>query len=90
MIRMLMERRRKFLYLGKQCEGVEVPVKSSRESWSDYLMEDGTVIRLKVILTDAIKLENEYDADGTPVYVLKYTMISAVSAPRLEIGRAHV
>ena len=34
-----------------------------------------------MIMTDVIKVENEYDAEGTPVYVLKSTMISSVSAP---------
>lgn len=78
---MRMERRRKVPYQGKQCDGIEVPIKSSGELWSEYLLEDGTVIRIKMIMTDVIKVENEYDAEGTPVYVLKSTMISSVSAP---------
>lgn len=78
---MPMERRRKVPYQGKQCEGIEIPIKSSGELWSEYLLEDGTVLRLKVVMTDVIKVENEYDAEGTPVYVMKSTMISSVSAP---------
>lgn len=76
-----MERRRKVPYQGKQVEGIEVPIKSSGELWNEYLLEDGTVIRVKVIMTDVVKVENEFDAEGTPVYVIKSTMISSVSAP---------
>ena len=78
---MLMERRRKVPYQGKEFEGIEVPIKASGELWNEYLLEDGTVIRLKVVMTDVIKVENEFDGEGTPVYVMKSTMISSVSAP---------
>lgn len=78
---MPMERRRKVPYQGKQFDGIEIPIKSSGELWNEYLLEDGTVIRLKVIMTDIIKVEGEFDAEGTPVYVMKSTMITSVSAP---------
>jgi hypothetical protein len=76
-----MERRRKVNYNGKQCEGIEIPIKTSGEFWNEYMLEDGTVLRVKVIMTDVVKVDNEYDAEGTPVYVMKTTMISSVSVP---------
>lgn len=78
---MAMERRRKVPYNGKQVEGIEIPIKSSGEFWNEYMLEDGTVIRVKVVMTDVVKVEGEYDGEGTPVYVIKSTMISSVSVP---------
>ena len=76
-----MERRRKVPYKNMQVEAIEVPVKSSGEFWNEYMLEDGTVIRVKVVMTDVMRVENEYDEEGTPAYIIKTTMISSVSAP---------
>ena len=78
---MPMERRRKVLYKNRQVEAIEVPVKSSGEFWNEYMLEDGTVIRVKVVMTDVMRVEDEYDEEGAPAYDIKTTMISSVSVP---------
>ena len=78
-----MERSRKVPYNGKQVHGVEIPVNSSKELWNEYLLEDGTVIRTKVVTTDIIRLDGEYDGEGNPIYVMKTTTVSSVSAPEI-------
>ena len=65
---------------GTEVVGSEIPVQQSTEPWSEYLLEDGSVIRIKQVLTQAVRLDNEYDKDGNPVYVVQGTSIVVVSA----------
>ena len=76
-----MERRRKVPFQGKQVEGVEIPIRSSGEFWNEYFLEDGTVIKVKVVTTDIVRIDEQFDADGNPIYVMRNTTVSSVSAP---------
>ena len=75
-----MERRRKVPYNNKMVDGIEIPVNSSKELWNEYLLEDGTVIRTKVVTTDIVRIDGEYDDEGNPLYMMKTTTVSSVSA----------
>ncbi|MGH7034216.1 MAG: hypothetical protein ACREFL_10840 [Stellaceae bacterium] len=60
-------------------EGMEVPIDSSNEKWSEVTLEDGTTIRVKAVVSSCIRLQ-EYDDDGNPLYVVKSTpAVSIVS-----------
>ena len=75
-----MERKRKVQYQGQTVEGTEVPFQASREPWTEYLIEDGSVIKIKTVATEVVRLDDHYDQAGDPIYVLKSTQIVAVSA----------
>lgn len=63
-------------------DGTDVGVKESTERWSEIILEDGTVLRLKPSVLAAIRIDGEYDPEGNPVYVLRAGQImSAVSTP---------
>jgi len=62
-------------------EGVVIEVLKSAENWNEYILEDGTVIKLKPVLTEVLRVENEWAADGNPVYFLKSTQVLSVDAP---------
>ncbi len=53
---------------GRTAEAIEVPVDVSNERWSEYTLEDGTVVRAKMTLISIVRVENEYDAQGVPLY----------------------
>lgn len=42
---------------------------------------DGSVIRLKTVITEILKLEGEFDPEGTPIYAIKSTNIISVASP---------
>jgi hypothetical protein len=69
-----------------QRDGWEVPVRESTERWTEVTLEDGTVIRLKIMVIGAVRIDGEYDADGNPAYSLKMNplIITANSDPRLR------
>lgn len=76
------ERKVKIEIEGKMDDGVEVPVRESSEKWSEYTLEDGTIIRAKLTIFSFIRLDGRYDADRNPVYGIKSTATtSVVSAP---------
>lgn len=58
-----------------------VDVTSSSEPWSNYLLSDGTTVRMKVVLSEVWRVIDEYDNDGNPVYVMQSTGIMNVQAP---------
>jgi hypothetical protein len=59
-------------------EGVEVPVEESTEKWSEYRLEDGTVLRAKLTIISAVRVEGQYDPQGNPVYTLNMTPTMAI------------
>lgn len=58
-----------------------IEVQQSSEQWNQYLLGDGTVIKLKVVVTEVWRVENEYDADGNPVYLVRSKNVLAVTSP---------
>lgn len=65
---------------GQRARAVEVSFQSAQEHWNEYLLEDGSVVRLKPVATEIFRLIDRHDADGNPIYVLKSTNIVVVRA----------
>lgn len=76
-----MERRRKVNLNGQDYQAVEIPFQTGAEHWNEYLLNDGTVIKLRTVTSQVLRVEGEYDNDGNPRYVVKSTNVMAVSAP---------
>ena len=55
---------------GRSAEAVEVPVESANEKWSEFTLQDGTVLKVKVNLVNIVRVDGEYDPAGGPVYQL--------------------
>jgi hypothetical protein len=53
---------------GRQGQGIEIPIDISKERWSEYTLEDGSVFRAKLNVVSVVRVENEYDAQGIPIY----------------------
>jgi hypothetical protein len=61
-----------------EVEGIDVPIAKSTEYWSEFELEDGTVLRVKVSVLGAVRIPNQYDQEGNPVYVLKNGQVTNV------------
>jgi hypothetical protein len=60
-------------------------IRKSQELWSEYALDDGSVIRIKPILIDVHRAKNRFNAEGNPLYFLKTAfVINSVSPPRLR------
>lgn len=76
-----MERRKRIQFQGQMVDATEVSFQAGGEHWNEYLLDDGSVIKLKTITTEIVRVDGQYDPDGNPVYVVKSTNIVTVSAP---------
>jgi len=66
---------------GGEIEGTRVAVTGQQEYWNTYLLEDGSKIRLKVVVKDILRIDGEYDPEGNPLYVLKSQQVLDVDSP---------
>ena len=66
---------------GRDAEGLEVRFKSNREEWNEYSLEDGSSLRMKAVVSEIIRLNGEYDAEGNPVYIVKSANMLVVKSP---------
>ena len=76
-----MEEKTKVLINNQWVLATRVPVRSTQEGWSEYLLEDGSVVRVKIVVTEVAKVDDMYEPDGTPVYSTKWNIVLAVTAP---------
>jgi hypothetical protein len=45
-------------------------VVGSKDGWSEYTLDDGTVIRSRAAIIDVKRAIHQYNTNGEPVYVL--------------------
>ena len=66
---------------GKQVEAISINFKSIREEWNEYDLEDGSTLRMKTIVSDVVRVPDEYDNENNPVYVVKSTNMLIAKSP---------
>ena len=66
---------------GNEVDAEEIVISQASEHWNEYLMEDGTAIRMKLVAVKAIRLVDQYDQSGNPIYFVKSTNIVSVKSP---------
>jgi hypothetical protein len=67
---------------GKTVDGIEISIARSSEPWSELTLSDGTLMRIKSIVSSVVRVDGQYDQEGNPVYVVKATpAISLVDVP---------
>jgi hypothetical protein len=62
-------------------EATEVGFRSEGEYWNQYLADDGTVIKIRLLVTEVLRVDGTYDAEGNPGYMVKSTNVTSISAP---------
>lgn len=71
-----------------ETSGTVMPFQVGNENWNEYLLEDGTVLRVKLVATEVVRLDDVYDPDGDPVYIIKSQNVVASSVPEKLKKRA--
>jgi len=76
------EQKKKMDILGNMRDVVDVPVKSATEFFNEYVLEDGTVIKVKNVATSFLRVEGQFLPDGRPIYlVLSAPVVNVESSP---------
>lgn len=74
-------RKRRVTWQDREVEATIMPFQTGGEHFNEYLVEDGTVVKLKLVVTEILKLDGEYDAEGNPVYIVISANVPYVSVP---------
>ena len=53
---------------GRVVDAMPVGFQTGREDWNEYLADDGSVIRSKLVVTELLRIVNEWAPDGQPLY----------------------
>ncbi len=74
------EKRVKVNVDGQVHVGVQVEIEESHERWTRVQLGDGSVLRMKTLVTRVARVPGKYDAEGAPVYVVRTSNILVVDA----------
>ncbi len=67
---------------GAPLTGEAIPVVESIERYSDLTLEDGAVLRIKATASEALRVDDQLDEDGNPVYYAKmHTVVNLLRPP---------
>lgn len=73
-------RKKRIDLAGRVVEALPVPVLGEQEFWNTYTLADGTVVRIKLVAQEILRVEDLWDSDGNPVYVVRSTNVTAVDS----------
>ena len=66
---------------GEEVEALPIDINQTSEYWNQYLLDDGTVIKMKLVATKVLRVDTKFDPEGNPLYVIQSTNITSVNAP---------
>ena len=66
---------------GRDVLATPIEANQASERWNEYLLEDGTILKMKLILKKVLRVDGEYDGEGNPVYVMQSTNVTSITAP---------
>ena len=67
---------------GELVEATEIGHRSSGEHWNEHLLDDGTVVRVKLIVTNIYRVDDGYNDKGEPVYMIESNNVVSISVPQ--------
>jgi len=68
-------------------EGEDVDFDVVEEDWNVYRLKDGSTLKVKLVLAGVMRVKNQYDAAGNPVYMINSTNVVRVVDVPLELRR---
>ena len=61
----------KIQYQGRQVDGESIDFLTRKEDFGEYQLADGKILRIKMVVTRIIRLEEEKATDGNPIYLIQ-------------------
>jgi len=58
-----------------------VEIKKSDERWSEYMLSDGTKLRIKPVVAEIFYVKGQFTPEGDPVYLTKAGMMVSTRSP---------
>jgi len=51
------------------------------EKWNTYLLQDGTRLKMKAVVSDVLRLEGQYAPNGDPLYTVNTQVVVNTVSP---------
>lgn len=58
-----------------------IDVHQASERWNEYLLDDGSVLKVKLVLKKVFRVPDQYDGEGCPVYVFQSQNVTTTHSP---------
>lgn len=68
------------MFLGPS-DGEVMDIQNRQEQWSEFMLSDGTKLRLKPAIIEIRKLRNHFTPNGDPIYIIKSTVVNDTIIP---------
>ncbi|MGD2201620.1 MAG: hypothetical protein PVJ38_08325 [Candidatus Bathyarchaeota archaeon] len=66
---------------------VDVDWTEEKENWNEYKLEDGTTLKVKLVLRGVRRATDQYGPDGAPLYVVNsQNVVRSVNVPEELMG----
>jgi hypothetical protein len=75
---------------GHLVEAEVMSFKAIEEPWSLYKLDDGTTLKVKVVLSDVFKLAQPDPVTGLPQVIIRAGQVVSVDAPEGQISKKEV
>lgn len=62
-------------------EATPVDVNQASEYFNQYFLEDGTVLKMKLVATKIFRIDGRFDQEGNPVYFVQSTNVLSADSP---------
>lgn len=62
-------------------DATPVGINQASEYFNQYRLEDGTVLKMKLVATKVFRLDDRYDQEGNPIYFVQSTNVLSVDGP---------
>jgi len=70
---------------GELVDAIRVDFTPIKEDWNEYKLDDGTILRIKLVLADVLRTEKYDPLTGDPHYIIKSTnIVTAIVPPNLK------
>jgi len=66
---------------GPELMGTVMPFQATVENFNEYLLADGTVLNIKLVVTEVLRIDDAYDEMGQPVYQVNSQNVLSISVP---------
>lgn len=75
-----MSNRRRINFNGQWREATIVDFEADKESFSTYILHDGSTLKIKAVLTEVFRIDDMFMPNGDPVYGVQAQQVVAVVA----------
>jgi len=85
------EQKKTIPLFGQEVSVADVPIKKATESFNEYELEDGSVLKVKSVAMSILRVEGQFTPDGSPIYlvnmnpavvVVNSKIVAPVAAPK--------